>query len=109
MSELAHVDIEHGEGLCLVRVRGEVDISNAHQLMAVIEDALPNETPTLALDLTATTYLDSAGIHVLFLLAQRLQDRRHTFRLIVPEGAPIRAVLELTGLPSVVRLETALP
>jgi anti-anti-sigma factor len=106
MSELAHVEVESREATCVVRVRGEVDISNASRLLATIEDALTNDTPTLILDLSGTTYLDSAGVQIVFVLAERLKDRRHHFRLIVPEGSPVRAVLELTGLEKLVRIES---
>jgi anti-anti-sigma factor len=106
MSELARVDVEPGESMCVVRVRGEVDISNARRLLAAIEDALSNDTPTLTLDLTGTTYLDSAGVQILFVLAERLKDRRHHLRLVVPEESPVRAVLELTGLEKLVRMES---
>jgi anti-anti-sigma factor len=105
MSELARVEVEPGEEECLVRVRGEVDISNATRLLAAIEDALTNETPALTLDLTGTTYLDSAGVQILFVLAERLKDRRHQLRLVVPKESPVRAVLELTGLQKLVPID----
>jgi anti-anti-sigma factor len=107
MSELARVEVEPGEETCVVHVRGEVDISNARRLLAAIEDALTNETPTLILDLSGTTYLDSAGVQILFVLAERLKDRRHRLRLVVPEESPVRAVLELTGLEKMVRMEAS--
>ena len=60
------------------------------------------------IDLSGTTYLDSAAIELLFRLAARLQGRRLELRLLVPADAPTRAVLELTGLHQVVPLETSL-
>jgi anti-anti-sigma factor len=108
MTELARIDVEPGDGACVVHVRGEVDISNAPRLLAAIEDALTNETPALTLDLTGTSYLDSAGVQLLFVLAERLKDRRHQLRLIVPEQSPVRALLELTGLPKLVPMDTDL-
>lgn len=108
MGDLGSVEFERWDELTLVRIVGEVDISNARELLAAIEAGAPEETSTLAVDLTGTTYLDSAGIQLLFLLAERLDGRRRRLRLIVPEGAPIRAVLELTGLPKLVPLEDRL-
>jgi anti-anti-sigma factor len=105
MTDLAWLEVEDRGSLCLIRVQGEVDTSNAHQLFASIQAAVPDAAATLALDLTHTRYLDSAGIRLLFLLVQRCQVRRTELRLIVPEGAPIRSVLELTGLPKVIPLE----
>jgi anti-sigma B factor antagonist len=102
---LARVEVEEMPTLCLLRIRGEIDISNAHELSAEIEAAVPNGAPTLVVDLTYTTYLDSAGVKLLFLLADRYRARRRVLRLVVPPDAPVRAVLELTGLSKVVSLE----
>jgi anti-sigma B factor antagonist len=106
MSELAHVEIEPGDEAWTVYVRGEIDISNAARLLATIEERMSNDTPAVTVDLSATTYLDSAGVQMLFVLAERLRDRRHPVRVIVPERSPIRAVLELTGLPTFVPMES---
>ena len=108
MSELARVEAEHRGELCLVHIRGEVDISNARDLAAAVEAAIPNGHPRIAIDLTETTYLDSAGVQLLFVLADRLRVRRHELRLIVPQDSPIRAVLELTSLPKLVPMEARL-
>ena len=108
MSELARVEVEHRGEVCLVHIRGEVDISNARELTAAVEVAIPNGHPLVAIDLTETTYLDSAGVQLLFVLADRLRVRRHELRVIVPTESPIRAVLELTSLPKLVRLAARL-
>jgi anti-anti-sigma factor len=108
VGELATIDVEQRGSTCLLRVRGEVDMSNARDVSAALEQAMPNGVTTVAVDLGQTTYLDSAGIQLLFQLAERLKVRRHDLVVIVPEDAPIRAALELTGLSKVVRLEDRL-
>jgi anti-anti-sigma factor len=105
MSGLASVESERAGSWLLLRIRGEIDISNASDVSEAIDAAVPNGTPMVAVDLTETTYLDSVGVKLLFLLAERLRVRRREFRLVVPESAPIRAVLELTGLSRLVALE----
>lgn len=108
MNGLAGIEVEETGPLCLLRISGEIDVSNAEDLSAEIEAAVPNGAPTLVVDLTHTTYLDSAGVKLLFLLADRFRARRRVLRLVVPPEAPIRAVLELTGLTRVVALEDQL-
>lgn len=108
MNGLARVEVEQVGPVCLLRISGEIDGSNAHDLSTEIEAAVPNGAPALVVDLTGTTYLDSAGVKLLFQLADRLQVRRRVLRLVVPPEAPIRAVLELTGLTKVVALEDEL-
>jgi anti-sigma B factor antagonist len=70
-----------------------------------VEAYMPNGTETLVVDLTETTYLDSAGVQFLFHLAQRLESRRQHMRLVVPEEAPIRSVLELTGMQRIIPMD----
>lgn len=108
MSDLARVEVARKGDLCLVRIRGEVDISNASELSGRIAAAVPNGISRIAIDLSETTYLDSAGVQLLFVLAERLRIRRHDLRLIVPEESPIRGVLELTSLPKLVSMEAQL-
>ncbi len=107
MKDLATFTIERRDAVAILRVDGEVDMSNAEQ-MAEAMDLAAGEGSTVVLDLSATTYLDSAGIRLLFNLAMRLQTQRRGVRLIVPEDAPIRAVLEITGVPLLVPLETGI-
>jgi hypothetical protein len=48
------------------------------------------------------------GDQVLFVLGQRLHTRRQSLKVVVPEDAPIRDVLELTGMPRVIPVESRL-
>lgn len=107
MNELARVEAADVGGLRLVRVSGEIDLSNAGQVMDAIAAVAPNDAPSVILDLTATTYVDSAGIGMLFRLAERLGYRRQALHLVVPEEAPIRAVLELTNVDRVIHIQEA--
>jgi anti-sigma B factor antagonist len=76
-------------------------MSNAEQLFAAIAESVPNGTPMLVIDLSPTTYIDSAGVRLLFHLVSRSQARRQGLRIVVPLESPIRAVLELMGLPMI--------
>lgn len=105
MTELARVRSGEVPGARLVRVSGEVDLSNAHDVMDSISAAVPHDATRVILDLSTTAYLDSAGIAMVFRLAERLAHRRQELRLVVPQHSPIRAVLELTDVPRVVPVE----
>lgn len=104
MTELARVEGRDHDGHRLVRVSGEVDLSNVTAVMEAIASAVPGDAPRVVLDLTHTNYLDSAGIAMLFRLAERLGHRRQELRLVVPADAPVRAVLELTRVETVIRI-----
>lgn len=75
----------------VVTVTGEVDMATAPELREAIA-AADLSGGRLVLDLSAVTFLDSAGVAVLFdYAAQGLE-------LIVTPGSHITMVLEVTGL-----------
>lgn len=102
MSELAWVETTTIGGTPVVRVRGEVDLSNAAQVGDKIGAAIAEDTTVVLVDLSDTAYLDSAGIAMLFRLHDRLQHKRQELRLVVPPDSPIRVVIRLTKLDQVI-------
>lgn len=108
MSDLATVRAEPDGNRLVVRVAGEVDISNAQDVEWRIEHAVPNDAVALMLDLSDTRYLDSSGVALLLRLSDRLRSRRIVLRVIVPQDNPIRSVLELTGLGRMLALDEEL-
>jgi len=108
VSDLARVEGERQGTLCLVRVHGEIDLSNAHEVSSAIGIFMGQEAHRLVVDLSDITYLDSAGVALLLRLAERLQARRRQLHLVVPRGSPVRRVLLFTGLPRVIPMEARL-
>ena len=94
MSDLATVQIEQLRSIPLAHVVGEVDASNAASIQARIIDAVGNEGVGLVIDLTATAYLDSAGIRALFAIGQRLQMRGMELRLVAAPESFVADVLK---------------
>ena len=98
MSDLATVRCQPEGHRLVARVAGEIDVSNAQEVGASIERAVPKDVHAVVVDLSEIRYLDSSGISLLLRLSERLRARRIDLRLAVPPEAPVRAVLELTGL-----------
>jgi anti-sigma B factor antagonist/stage II sporulation protein AA (anti-sigma F factor antagonist) len=103
MDELATVELSSVDGCCVATVSGEIDISNADTIRRVL-DAGIGDAHRLVLDLAATTYLDSVGVHLIFDLAGRLTVRRQELALVVPDDALISRVLGLADLPTHVKV-----
>lgn len=102
MSWLATVTEErHGE-LPIAVIDGEIDASNAGEIAARLRQLLTNRSTALVVDLTGTSYLDSAGINVLFDLGTELHSRQQGLHLIVPPTSPIARAIAFTGLDAVV-------
>jgi anti-anti-sigma factor len=102
MSELAEVDAADLDHARVVRVSGEIDLSNAHDVLGSIGDAVRSEATAIIVDLSGVTFLDSSGISMLFRLRERIGYSRQELRLVVPLNSPIRRVLELTHVSDVI-------
>jgi anti-anti-sigma factor len=112
MKALAQIDEERRGELVLARVSGEIDASNAGWIGRKLRTLLTNRSDTLTVDLSGTTYLDSAGIALMFGLASELRQHQQQLRLIVADPSPIARMVTLTGLdrtvPTYTTLEAAL-
>ena len=109
MSPLARMEMRSEGGALVAAVTGEIDISNAADLGSALEGAMPQRALGLVLDLSEATYIDSAGIHLLFRLGGRLTRRRQQLRVVVPEDAPIRKIINLAGLGWTVPHDRSVP
>ena len=76
----AVVDVsEAAGGRVRVTVAGELDLGNAADVQTALSSAVSNDTVDVELDLTDVTYLDSAGLRVLFAVTSRLQLSQTAF------------------------------
>ncbi len=95
---LADLHITRHDGVIVVRVTGEIDLSNASDLREAIIDVTPNDALGLVLDLTGVDYIDSAGIHLLYRLGDSLRARGQTLRIVIPPNSPASDALRLAGV-----------
>jgi anti-anti-sigma factor len=105
MTDLVEVVPRQDRSVPVCELRGELDASNVDRVQATLLDCVGNDAPGLALDLTQTTYLDSAAVRILFDVARRLRTRRQELRLVVPQEGVVRRVLVLTALADVVPID----
>jgi anti-sigma B factor antagonist len=99
MREVNDCSTEDREGLKLVKVRGEVDLSWSQRLRKAILDALA-ASRAVAVDLSAVTYIDSSGIAALVEGFQYARGKGQAFSLVAV-SKPVHAVLELARLDRV--------
>lgn len=102
---LAQLDFETVGEVIVGHIEGEIESTNAEDLRSALAGRLTNTTAGLVLDLSQTTYLDSAGVELLFDLARRLRTHRQRLRLVVPAGAPMRRVLDLCDIERVAPID----
>jgi len=104
VTQLVRVTEQPGVEVSLASVAGEVDASNADEVGVRLRALLTNHHRALVIDLSETTYLDSAGLNLLFALADELDHRQQRLHLVVPDGSPIARMVVLVGLDTVVPL-----
>jgi anti-sigma B factor antagonist len=100
------------EGVPVVTAPAEIDITNAGCLREVLLQAAGRGHPMVVVDMTGTTFCDSAGLHTLVRARKRVMAQGNELRLVVPAHGGVRRILTLTGLdrflPCFTSLEEAL-
>jgi anti-anti-sigma factor len=109
MSTLARLEDEWHDEIPVARVQGEVDASNVKEIGDRLRSLLSNRSMAMIVDLSATTYLDSAGINLLFALAEEMRSRQQRLALVVADPSPIARMVTLTGLDRTMAVHRTLP
>jgi anti-anti-sigma factor len=112
MTWLARI-VEDREGdVAIAAVDGEIDSSNVREIAESVHAMLTNRSAALVVDLERTTYIDSAGINMLFVLGDELRARQQQLHLVVGPSTPIARMIQLTSLdrthPTFATVEEAL-
>jgi anti-anti-sigma factor len=96
---LADVSFSTDGDVVIASVRGEIDMSNAGEIGEAVSRQLSNAALALVLDLSACQYVDSAGIHLMYELEDRLSDRGQAIRVVFAPDALIAEALRLADVP----------
>lgn len=93
------IDVERIGQVDVVTLRGEHDLSTATDVSRRIESALETATG-LAIDLSETTFIDSAVLRVLITAQEQAAKRGTGFAIAVAatSGHGVHRLLTLTGL-----------
>lgn len=95
---IARVTLEERQQIIVATLSGEVDVTNARDLYHRLAENVTTEMLGLVVDLSEVAYLDSAGLGLLFELKRQLRRHERELRIAVPEGAPIRRVLQIVNI-----------
>jgi anti-anti-sigma factor len=90
------------DGVRVVAVRGELDLSTASDLERPLQDAISSGDASVLIDLTECEFIDSTGIAMIVRAWQRLDraaDGDGNGRVVISsDNDQVRRVLEITGL-----------
>ena len=90
------------DGLQVIAVRGELDLSTAADLEAPLDEAIASGDASVLIDLTECEFIDSTGIALIVRAWQRLDRNAEGDGegrvVIASQNDQVRRVLEITGL-----------
>jgi anti-sigma B factor antagonist len=94
------IDSSSQDAWVIVKVEGEVDLSNASGLRDHLIDQVEQGNYNLAVDLNGVEFMDSSGLAVLISGLRRTKEHDGSLVLISPT-ASVKRVLTITGLDRV--------
>lgn len=103
----AQLDVNADGDRIRIDVSGDVDLANASEVEARVTAAIPNHATAVDLDLGGVTYLDSAGLQIVFALTVKLRRLQIDLRIVAPDGTPARHAIDMAGMGSIANIEPA--
>jgi anti-sigma B factor antagonist len=94
--------VAHREGVAVVSVGGEIDLSTAPAFEAVIAEALEEDPPVLVIDLSEVTFMASVGLRILAATQEKVGKSIQI--AVVADNAAATRPMQLTGLDNLISL-----
>jgi anti-anti-sigma factor len=94
------VSVQHVQQIPVVDCAGEIDLTNAHELEAALNQAARADAGAVVVAFTKATYLDSQGIRVVFTVGERLKTARQQLLIVASPGTIPRRIIEVAGVES---------
>jgi anti-sigma B factor antagonist len=100
----SNLQIEQHGALTIATMPADVDLASSAEIGERLATGVDKQARTLVLDLSETSYVDSAGLDMLLRLGGLLRQGRRELVLVVPSGSPLRRFFEIVMLPPTVQL-----
>ncbi len=92
-SAAARLEAREEDGVLVLRLSGELDVTNAKQVRSAVDAVLTSETERLIFDLEGLQFMDSSGIAMLVSVAHKVREVQ-----VRNPSSIVRRLMELTGL-----------
>jgi anti-anti-sigma factor len=89
----------------VIPLSGDVDVTRAPTLRLELMQSVGNRDAGLVIDMTNVTYLDSAGVNVVFEVADALRQHQLRLAVVIPPESLVERVVTLVNLGSVAAVE----
>jgi anti-sigma B factor antagonist len=105
-ADIPQFEIDSGpgpDGVCVVRVRGEVDMSHEEELRTELRRAVASEADGIVVDLTECEFIDSSGVRALLLSREAQESETRPDALAVAASSEqILRILSVMGVDRVI-------
>jgi anti-sigma B factor antagonist len=91
------ISVTQSPSEAVVRLTGEIDLSNVSALSAAVGDLLAEHAPRVVLDMSGVTFCDSQGLGTLVVLSRRATMAQSCL-VLTNVGDFLIRVLDITGL-----------
>ena len=88
-------------GAVIAKASGRIDSSNSRDFHSSLEAAIAQDATAMVLDFENVSYISSAGMRVILLMAKSLQSRGARLVLCSMQD-PIREVFKISGFDKVI-------
>jgi anti-sigma B factor antagonist len=105
--QFVSMKIEPSNGSLLVRLSGEIDLSNSRQLHQQLESVVEGWR-RVVIDLAEIKYLDSQGLRLIKQLGNKVDNDGTELLLIAPPDGFARQVLEMARMSDYIEIRDAL-
>jgi anti-anti-sigma factor len=94
--------VQHSDGIAVLAVAGEIDLATAPALEEAITSALANDPTALVIELSAVTFMASAGMQILATTQEKVSK---SAQFAVVADSPATSIpIQLTGLDEIFSL-----
>lgn len=94
--------VKEGDTL-VAKTEGRVDGTNAREFQEALEGVIKNADHSVILDMEQLTYISSAGLRVILLIAKALERQNVKFG-VCSLSDPIREIFDISGFDKVVKV-----
>lgn len=91
------------DGTLIVSAEGRVDGANARKFQKAVENVITDGDSAVILDMEGLSYISSAGLRSILLIAKGLQKRSSKFGVCSLQD-PIREVFRIVGFDKIVSI-----
>ncbi len=97
------VQTERHEDTLIVKAKGRIDGTNAKDFQVELEAAIDLSESAVILDMEHLSYISSAGLRVILLMAKTLRNQKTKFAVCSLSDS-IREIFEISGFDQIVSI-----